>query len=364
MSRSSPVRPGPLLRCPEFRELVKYFLARPNLFVGEAESHLSDADRDRRRHIRGGRFLPPPRRNAIHATHVAPSAIARHDHDSGTSHRGKVMRDRPEFNVHEYFQEGSNDIGRLLAESRELLDRAVTEHRRQRPGAADIERFDPNPNFSQEIGDLLGRVRSEAVLAVSSPMRHQGYYQVVQLAVRDLLTTGRQVRLLYSPEYLAARDHRPLLDNSGLGAQIRVANSRFHNTFIIDRRVAVLWNSDGIGEPSAFMVREPLLLRTIYQFAMMTWKFAPRLTTYFDSGRDELDERSLAVLEALNSGLTDEAAARKLSVSLRTYHRYVAGLMSRFGATTRFQIGARAADLGLLSEGSSLQIPAIVAAAG
>ncbi len=40
-------------------------------------------------------------------------------------------------------------------------------------------------------------------------------------------------------------------------------------------------------------------------------------------------------------------AARELSVSVRTYRRYVAEMMSLLGADSRFQAGVRAAELGL-----------------
>jgi DNA-binding NarL/FixJ family response regulator len=51
--------------------------------------------------------------------------------------------------------------------------------------------------------------------------------------------------------------------------------------------------------------------------------------------------------EALGSGLTDEAAAKRIGVSLRTYRRRVAELMARLEVDSRFQAGLRAGELGL-----------------
>jgi DNA-binding NarL/FixJ family response regulator len=45
---------------------------------------------------------------------------------------------------------------------------------------------------------------------------------------------------------------------------------------------------------------------------------------------------------------TDETAVRALGVSLRTYRRRVAELMTALGAASRFQAGARARELGLV----------------
>ncbi|MGW0593258.1 hypothetical protein [Streptosporangium sp. NPDC002607] len=53
------------------------------------------------------------------------------------------------------------------------------------------------------------------------------------------------------------------------------------------------------------------------------------------------------ILEALGSGLTDESAAKRLGVSLRTYRRRVAELMAKLEADSRFQAGLRAGRLGL-----------------
>jgi DNA-binding NarL/FixJ family response regulator len=53
------------------------------------------------------------------------------------------------------------------------------------------------------------------------------------------------------------------------------------------------------------------------------------------------------ILQTLATGLTDEAAARRLGISLRTYRRRVAGLMNLLEADSRFQAGVHAAERGL-----------------
>ncbi len=54
------------------------------------------------------------------------------------------------------------------------------------------------------------------------------------------------------------------------------------------------------------------------------------------------------VVEALGGGATDAAAARALGMSVRTYRRRVAEPMPAPGASSRFQAGVRARDLGLV----------------
>jgi DNA-binding NarL/FixJ family response regulator len=61
----------------------------------------------------------------------------------------------------------------------------------------------------------------------------------------------------------------------------------------------------------------------------------------------ELASEAQEILRALGAGLTDEAAARRLGTSLRTYRRRVAELMAALEADSRFQAGVRAGELGL-----------------
>jgi DNA-binding NarL/FixJ family response regulator len=48
------------------------------------------------------------------------------------------------------------------------------------------------------------------------------------------------------------------------------------------------------------------------------------------------------------SGCKDATAARRLDLGLRTYRRRVAELMTALDASSRFQAGARARELGLI----------------
>lgn len=243
------------------------------------------------------------------------------------------------------------DIHDLLAESRRLLDRAIAQHRTGDSGrSAGIVRFRPDEAWEHNLSRLLQRVRKEAVLAVSSPLRMQPLYRTGTQLISGHLEAGKKVRLLYSPHYAETRrDHESLRDQAALQQRIKVTNSEFHNMVIVDRQAAAIWGGAGGQQPYGLMIADPGLVRVIHQFATGTWESAPGLTAHLGLFRMEFDETALAVLRALNLGLKDEVAARRLGVSLRTYRRYVAEIMTRLGVTTRFQIGSRAAELGLLT---------------
>lgn len=63
----------------------------------------------------------------------------------------------------------------------------------------------------------------------------------------------------------------------------------------------------------------------------------------------ELREVDRNLLRLLAVGMTDEAVARQLGLSLRTTRRRIAALMSHLSASSRFQAGAEAAKRGWLS---------------
>ncbi|WP_262505353.1 DNA-binding response regulator [Streptomyces sp. TRM68367] len=65
------------------------------------------------------------------------------------------------------------------------------------------------------------------------------------------------------------------------------------------------------------------------------WQSAADLSAVLDSRRPRIDDRTVEVLRALGSGATDEAAARELGMSLRTYRRRVAELLVGLDAASR-----------------------------
>ncbi|WP_433192022.1 hypothetical protein ACQP1G_25050 [Nocardia sp. CA-107356] len=239
-------------------------------------------------------------------------------------------------------------INELLSESRRLIERAMDEYRTDRSGSDDIIHLRPGAGWEKELQQLLSRARQEAMLVVSSPLRVQPNYHASRTLVTDLLTTGRQVRLLYSRQYVETRDPASLLQHHRIHERTRVVDADLYNMIIVDKRIATIWGRTGEQRPHGLVIRDTGVLRVLDPLARILWESASDLSVHRDGPIGQFDDTSLAVLQALNEGLKDEVAARRLQVSLRTYRRYVADMMVRLGATTRFQIGARAAELGLL----------------
>ncbi|HEU5469798.1 MAG TPA: DNA-binding response regulator [Actinophytocola sp.] len=156
------------------------------------------------------------------------------------------------------------------------------------------------------------------------------------------------VRKLYRPGVLldpAGAQHARRM--AGLGAQVRITSDEINETILIDRRVAILAGDTAHGPRSFTVVRLPDVVAAVGSLFDAAWRAATELDAY-DAQFGELRRLAPRILELLGSGCKDETAARTLSLSVRTYRRRVAELMTALGATSRFQAGARARELGLV----------------
>jgi DNA-binding NarL/FixJ family response regulator len=160
---------------------------------------------------------------------------------------------------------------------------------------------------------------------------------------------GFMVRKLWSPLVLADEAQRAhLLRLDAAGARVRISSAPLpHETIIVDRRVAIL-----AGQPSPLgreytVTTSPVLVGGVHSLFTAAWEAAIDLGAYLRGEVPELAPEAQEILRALGTGLTDEAAARRLGTSLRTYRRRVAELMAALEAGSRFQAGVRAGELGL-----------------
>jgi DNA-binding NarL/FixJ family response regulator len=154
---------------------------------------------------------------------------------------------------------------------------------------------------------------------------------------------GLKVRKLYRPGVLldptGAQHARHI---SSAGAQVRITTDELNETIIVDRRVAIL-----AGDGTFSVIWIPAVVQGIHALFEAAWRSSTDLADY-EREYGELCELAPKILELLGSGAKDVTAARSMGLSLRTYRRRVADLMTTLGASSRFQAGAQARDLGLI----------------
>lgn len=121
------------------------------------------------------------------------------------------------------------------------------------------------------------------------------------------------------------------------GGLMRVADVPFR-LHLYDRQLALLPRDFDDNQAGAVAIREPGLLATLASLHARRWrqgqKWAERGTGARGATVDLMD-----VLEQLLNGATDQTAAERLHVSLRTYRRKVQELLGLLGAHSRFQAG-------------------------
>ncbi|MET0136342.1 MAG: DNA-binding response regulator [Kibdelosporangium sp.] len=126
------------------------------------------------------------------------------------------------------------------------------------------------------------------------------------------------------------------------GAHVRIITEELTELIIVDRRVAIL-----AGEGTFSVVWIPGVVQGVLELYDKAWQAGTELADY---ERDFGDLCAVAprILELLGSGAKDESAARTMGLSLRVYRRRVDDLVTTLGASSRFQAGARARELGLI----------------
>jgi DNA-binding NarL/FixJ family response regulator len=157
------------------------------------------------------------------------------------------------------------------------------------------------------------------------------------------------VRKLISPLALADEEQRAhLLRVHAVGSQVRISAAPLpHETIILDRKVAILAGPASPRGREYTVTTSPVLVGSVHSLFTAAWEAAIDLAAYLRGDVPELAPEAREILQALGEGLTDEAAARRLGTSLRTYRRRVAELMAALEAGSRFQAGVRAGELGL-----------------
>ncbi|MFK0110786.1 LuxR C-terminal-related transcriptional regulator [Streptomyces sp. NPDC091217] len=114
---------------------------------------------------------------------------------------------------------------------------------------------------------------------------------------------------------------------------------------VADRRLALLPLTFDLTDVRAVVVRPSALLDALVDFFELCRRQAVPL--HGEAG-DELGDEDRSLLALMAAGLKDEAIARRLGWSPRTMRRRVSALLTRLGATNRFQAGAIAARRGWL----------------
>lgn len=226
-----------------------------------------------------------------------------------------------------------DDIEQALLSARALVDAAISNHRR-RSSPPVVELPTDEAMMGGTVRRLVALTRSQ-LLCVPSPARYRP--DVARQALADM---GRLARRGIAVRMLCAADSPVefLASAAAHGIQARVSESPLPELLMADDRVALI-RPTGSRAAVAYL---PSILHALSALFTSTWQHAR------PAGSVAVSSLARDVLECLCAGQKDDAAARKLGLSVRTYRRHVADLLRDLGVESRFQAGVRAAELRLL----------------
>ncbi|RKN74591.1 helix-turn-helix transcriptional regulator [Streptomyces klenkii] len=205
----------------------------------------------------------------------------------------------------------------------------------------------------QEVWDRLDELTFFAyreVMAIhpGAPWRPWNIEAARPLDMR-CLRRGLTYRLIVVREALQDPLTRAYLEElRSAGAQVRCVEEPVQRMAVYDRSRAVVPLDPEEKRRGAVVVRQPGLVAGFVDLFEQTWQSAADPATVDGGEECPLPELDRQVLEALVRADKDEVAARELGVSLRTFQRYVAHLMARLDAGSRFQAAVRAKERGWL----------------
>lgn len=111
-----------------------------------------------------------------------------------------------------------------------------------------------------------------------------------------------------------------------------------------DRTALLVPEPDRVGVDDSLVVHAGGLLNAFAGLFETLWTLGVPVS----GDRGPLSEQDRRIVTLMAAGVTDDAIARRLSLSRRTVSRRIGELLDRLGATTRFQAGVQAAHRGWL----------------
>ncbi|MEW9337425.1 helix-turn-helix transcriptional regulator [Streptomyces tanashiensis] len=268
---------------------------------------------------------------------------------------GALRAVRPELGLEVLLRRQETEVARQqkeLAHSRAAAAQVVSEFAELRPntevdGAERLVGMDAIQNRLEELAHGLAReclailpggALSEASMEASRPLDRRALARGIEMCSVYQDSARNDLATLAYARWLTEQ-----------GGQVRTSPLLPPRLLVFDRTVAVVPIDPDNSRMGALCTSAPGIVASLVTLFEQTWEAAvplgadrPRATDTGPTGPE------LELLRLLASGMTDEAASKRLGVSLRTVRRQMAALMERLHATSRFEAGLKAAREGWL----------------
>jgi DNA-binding CsgD family transcriptional regulator len=256
----------------------------------------------------------------------------------------KVMPADPAVGIERLIEQRLNvlneEIRRTLAARSTIGSFQEDQQQGEQATVLNIERVEGVERVRARIDDLAFFSYQETLcLQPAGPLVGGAIEAARPLDFRSL-RRGIALRSVYQADTLKDEAMSAYLrDIVGLGAEVRITEDcTLDRLLIYDRNVAVVPLDPKESAKGALLVREPGLVSQMVAHFYKVWESAADMAGYTGlvTGEPTLSALEEQVLQSLATADKDETAARQMGVSVRTFRRYVADLMTRLGASNRF----------------------------
>jgi hypothetical protein len=248
----------------------------------------------------------------------------------------------------------SVEVEQALDQAQRMLDVALSTYRTRLDHPSPAAKFYSSEEKLEPIVQWFIRRSRDRPVRLSTVWSGRPKLETHPALLRQLClrSTGSTVRALSPPEAVVV----PESDGGIAGldtrhAEIRVCQWKLPDLTIMDGQVAIMRATTSYGQPRIFVVDSPEIVHGFRALYDVVWAEAVELRKFRPRGVAPDEQLTAKVLALLGDGCKDEAAARQLGLSVRTYRRHVADLMTRLHVTCRFQAGVQAVRMGLIGDG-------------
>lgn len=246
---------------------------------------------------------------------------------------------RVDVNNPPYSADGESDIVSVLHHMRRLIDTAMSSY-----GGDTVSSVPGRQAINAATSAILGGARQDIRCSVATVFFAEEVGRLLDGLAADGDREPVHLEVLCEPKVAASEAGAALVGRRT--SEVRVGPKCTPDMLVVDGERAFVRMSNA--ERDALVIRSPELVSLLHAFYADAWSKAISFRVFQDFARVQNCNQTKRIISMLAQGYKDDVAARNLGMSVRTYRRYVADLMRDLDAQSRFQVGVRAAQLGLM----------------
>lgn len=230
-------------------------------------------------------------------------------------------------------------------------------YRRTVPDNASTVELRGISNINRYLTSVVGDAESELLTAQPEGARSAAVLDAALERDKDALARGVRMRTLYQHSARRSLVTREYVEEiTKVGAEVRTLDEFFNRLIVVDRRLAVVPGS--AGTDVAVVIHDASLVAYLADIFERFWERA-----HVFSDRERSTEREIAedvhkmTVRMLVEGHSDNASAKRIGVSPRTYAGYVASLKAEYNVESRFQLGYAIAQKELREKSREKRLP-------